>query len=234
MTTSSLLEFARGPLFRLSFAILILGLGRIIFLEIWGIIKAYGNTCDMKMPWQLIRSRSLEWILPVKRMMRNRDVYSVVSFLFHFGLLIVPIFLFAHINLWQQSVGITWPALPYLWAFWLALSTIVFGATMLIGRMAVKQMRFLSKPQDYFWLILLLTPFVTGFICANLSINAAFYQFIMVVHVLAGDLIFILIPFSKIAHCVLAPFSQVVGAIGWKFPSGADEAITRTLDSPKG
>ncbi len=227
MSTDSLLEFARGPLFRLSFAVLVLGLIRILFLDLWGILKAYGKTSDKRMPWQLIRSRSFEWVLPVKRMFRNRHIYSIVSFLFHIGLIAVPIFLFAHINLWKQSVGISWPALPYSWALGLALTTIVLGVAMLISRMVLKPIHLLSKGQDYFWLVLLLIPFTTGFICANLNISAGLYQFLMLVHVLAGDLIFLLIPFSKIAHCVLTPLSQVVGTIGWKFPAGADEAISR-------
>ena len=37
----SLLEFAKGPLFRLSFALLVLGLARIFFLDIRGAYKAY-------------------------------------------------------------------------------------------------------------------------------------------------------------------------------------------------
>ena len=104
----SWLEFARGPLFRLSFAILILGLLRILFLDIWGAYKAYRKAGDKSMPWKLIFSRSMEWLFPVKRVAHNRPVYSIFSILFHIGLLLVPIFLFAHVKLWEKSVGISW------------------------------------------------------------------------------------------------------------------------------
>lgn len=226
----SWLEFARGPLFRLCFAIMILGLVRIFFLDIWGIIKAYRKAGDKNMPWKLIISRGLEWFFPVNKVARNRPVYSIFSVLFHIGLLIVPIFLFAHVNLWQDSVGIYWPTIPYSWAFWLTLSTIVFAVALLIGRLFNKSSSFLSRKQDYLWPLLLLIPFVTGFVCAHLNVNPGTYQFFMLMHVLAGNLIFILIPFTKIAHCVLMPLSQVVCTIAWKFPPNTDEDVCTTLN----
>lgn len=226
----SLLLFARGPLFRLCFVIMLLGLARILFLDMWEARRAYLKAGDRKMPWKLIISRTWEWIFPVKRVLRNRQVYSFFSILFHIGLIIVPVFLYAHISLWKDSVGISWPALPYWWAFGLTLSTIIFAAALLIERSFVKSIRSLSRGQDYWWLILLLIPFVTGVVCANLKIGAGLYQFLMLVHVLSADLIFVLVPFTKIAHCVLAPFSQVIDALAWKFPAETDEVICETLN----
>lgn len=227
---SDLLNFARGPLFRLCFVIMVLGLARILFLDIWGAYKAYRKAGDKKMPWRLIASRTFEWIFPVKRLARNRHVYSFFSILFHVGLILVPVFLYAHIHLWKESLGISWPALPYWWAFWLTLCTIVSALFMLIGRMAIKTTRSISRAQDYLWLLLLMVPFVTGFVCANLNISPGTYRLLMLTHVLFADLIFILIPFTKIAHCVLTPLSQLVGTLGWKFPPETDDDICTTLN----
>ena len=47
----------------------------------------------------------------------------------------------------------------------------------------------------------------------------------MLVHVYAGDLIMLMIPFTKIAHCVLMPLSQLVTSIAWKFPAGAGDRV---------
>lgn len=226
----SWLGFARGPLFRLSFAIMILGLLRILFLDIRGAYKAYRKAGDKSMPWKLIFSRSLEWLFPVKRVAHNRPLYSIFSILFHIGLILVPIFLFAHVKLWENSVGISWITLPYNWAFWLTASTIAFAIALIIGRVFNKSSSFISRKQDYLWPVLLLIPFVTGFICANLNVDPKSYQFFMLMHVLSGDLIFILIPFTKIAHCVLMPLSQVVCTLAWKFPPKTDEDICTTLN----
>ena len=226
----SWLEFARGPLFRLSFAILILGLLRILFLDIWGAYKAYRKAGDKSMPWKLILNRSMEWLFPVKRVAHNRPVYSIFSILFHIGLILVPIFLFAHVKLWKRSVGISWMTLPYNLAYWLTVSTIVFAIALIIGRIFNKSSSFISRKQDYLWPVLLLIPFITGFVCANLNVDPKSYQFFMLMHVLSGDLIFVLIPFTKIAHCVLMPLSQVVCTLAWKFPPNTDEDICTTLN----
>lgn len=227
---NSLLDFAKGPLFRLSFAVMILGLARIFFLDIWGAYKAYRKTDHKKMPWKLIIRRTFEWYFPVKKFANNRHVYSFFSILFHIGLIAIPIFLFAHINMWKNSIGVSWPALPYWWAFGITLVTIAAGLIMLIARMVIKSIRFLSRGQDYLWLILLLFPFITGFICANLNIGASTYHYLMLIHILSGELIFILIPFSKIAHFVLTPMSQIIDVLAWKFPPETDDDISATLN----
>ncbi len=210
--------------------VMLLGLARILFLDLWEAYRAYRRAGDRKMPWRLIARRSFEWIVPVKRLSRDPQLYSIASILFHVGLIVVPIFLFAHIDLWKSGIGISWPALSFRWALWLTISTIFFAAVLLIERLFVKSIHSLSRGQDYFWLVLLLFPFVTGFVCANVKISAGLYEFLMIVHVLSGDLIFLLIPFTKIAHCVLAPFSQVIDALAWKFPPATDQDILETLN----
>ncbi len=224
------LDVAKGPLFRLCFAIMILGLFRIFLLDVWGAYKAYRKAGDKTVPWKLVLSRGLEWFFPVKRVARNRPYYSILSILFHIGLLIVPIFLFAHVKLWDESIGISWITLPYEWAYWLTISTIIFAIALLIGRMLNRSSSFLSRKQDYLWPLLLLIPFVTGFVCAHLNVGPAYYQFFILMHVLSGNLIFVLTPFTKIAHCVLMPLSQVVCTIAWKFPPETDEAVCSTLN----
>ena len=224
------LDAAKGPLFRLCFAIMILGLIRIFLLDIWGAYKAYRKAGDKTLPWKLIFSRSMEWIFPVKRMAHNRPLYSLFSVLFHIGLLLVPLFLFAHVQLWKESLGFGWITLPYQWAYWLTLSTIFFALALLIGRLLNKSSSFISRKQDYLWPLILLIPFVTGFVCAHLSVDPKIYQSFMLMHVLSADLIFILIPFTKIAHCVLMPLSQVVCTIAWKFPPETDDAVCSTLN----
>jgi nitrate reductase gamma subunit len=225
----SLLEFARGPLFRFCFVIMLLGLIRVFLLDAWSALKAYKKAGDKKMPWKLIFSRAIEWYFPVKRIRNNFHIYSVISILFHIGLIIVPVFLLAHIQLWRESIGISWIALKFTWAFWLIVGTITSTILLLIGRMFIRPVRELSRNQDYFWLILMLIPFVTGFVCSNININPGVYQLLMVVHMLSADLIFLLIPFSKITHCVLAPFSQIINSLAWKFPPESDDDICMTL-----
>ena len=226
----SFLNFARGPLFRLCFTVMILGLLRIIFLDIFRAYIAYRKAGDKVMPWKLIFSRSMEWFFPIKRIGHNRPFFSIISILFHIGLILVPIFLFAHIQLWKESVGLSWIALPFYWAYWLTISTIVFGLALFLIRIFNKSSSYISRKQDFLWPLMLVIPFVTGFLCSHLNVSPQQYESFMLVHVLSADIIFILIPFTKIAHCVLMPLSQVVCALAWKFPPEMDDAICTTLN----
>jgi len=226
----NLLDFAQGPLFRLCFTLMILGLIRIFFLDIWSAYSAYRKAGDKSMPWGLIFSRTLEWIFPFKRLAHNRPIYSIFSIFFHIGLLIIPIFLFAHVQLWKQSTGISWITIPYSWAYWLTISTIIFAIALFFGRVFNKSSSFISRKQDYFWPLLLLIPFITGFVCAHLSISPYYYKFFMLIHVLSANLIFLLMPFTKIAHCILMPLSQIVCTLAWKFPPDTNEVIAKTLN----
>ena len=78
--------------------------------------------------------------------------------------------------------------------------------------------------------MLLLGPFITGYLCANAAISASAYQVLMLTHLLSAELIFVLLPFTKIAHCVLMPLSQLVSTVAWKFPARVDEDVCATLD----
>lgn len=226
---SDLLEFARGPLFRLSLAVMLLGLARVIALDLVAAYGVYRRAGDKKLPWGFITSRTLRWLFPVNRVMTTRPVYSLLSIIFHIGLLLVPLFLFAHVELWRGVLGFGWPALPKVWADWLTLITIAAALALFIGRVSSSASRFISRKQDFLWPLLLLVPFVSGYTCANLGVTPGIYQFSMLMHVLSVEVTFMLLPFTKIAHCVLMPLSQFISSLAWKFPPETDDAISTTL-----
>jgi nitrate reductase gamma subunit len=226
---NAVLDFARGPMFRFTFAVMILGLLRILILDVLAAIEAYRRAGDKKIPWKLVLRRSLEWFIPVNRVFHNRPVYSLFSVLFHVGLILAPIFLYAHIQLLAGGIGISWTALPEIAVDVLTVSTVVFALLLFVGRVSKRTSSFLSRRQDYFWPLLLSIPFITGFVCANLGVGPTTYRIFMLIHVLSAELIFVLIPFTKIAHCVLMPLSQLICTLGWKFPPETDDKICTTL-----
>lgn len=226
----SLLELARGPLFRLTFALMVLGLLRVLVLDLWGIVEAYRRAGDKSLPWRLIVARTIEWLVPVKRITHHRPAYSIVAILFHVGLIIVPIFLYAHVELWKAALGVSWITLPEQWADTLTISAILLGLLLFLGRVGSSAGRAISRKQDYLWPLLLIIPFITGLVCANVGVSAGWYRTWMLLHILSGELIFVLLPFTKIAHCIIAPLSQLVITLAWKFPARVDEDVCETLD----
>jgi nitrate reductase gamma subunit len=154
----------------------------------------------------------------------------VTSILFHIGLLVTPIFLFAHVQLWKQSIGIGWWTLSAEVADWFTIATIVFGLGLILGRVGTQRARAISRVQDYLWPVLLIIPFVTGWLCANVVLAPHMYQLLMLGHLISAELIFVLIPFTKIAHCILMPLSQAVSVLAWKFPARVDDDVCTTLN----
>ena len=48
--------------------------------------------------------------------------------------------------------------------------------------------------------------------------NVLSYRATMFVHVLAGDLLLAIMPFTKLSHAVLFPFERVSSEVYWRFP----------------
>jgi nitrate reductase gamma subunit len=225
----SWIDFGGGPLFRLCFSLLALGLLRILFLTLWGAAQAYQQNPDRILPWKDMLVRTASWLVPVTHLVIRRPFYSAVSFAFHVGLIVTPLFLAAHVLLWRRALGFGWPALPQSWANWLTTAAIASGLALFAGRAGHRGARALSRGQDYLWPLLLIVPFLTGYGASNLALSPKAYQAVMLVHIYSGNLILVLIPFSKIAHCVLMPLSHLVTGISWKFPDGAGDRVAATL-----
>lgn len=223
------IQFGRGPLFAAVFALMVLGLTRVVALTVVGIVEAYRRSWDRIVNWKEVAYQTFHWLVPVARLWRTRPIYSSVSLLFHVGLLLVPFFAAAHVLLWRRAMGFGWSAMPQSAADVLTVLTLLAGAGLLVGRVTSSAARGISRPQEYFWPILLLIPFATGYACSHAVLSAKTYQELMLLHVYSADLIMVLIPFTKIAHCVLAPLSQVVTAVAWKFPPGAGDRVAATL-----
>lgn len=225
-----ILDFAQGPLFRLTFAIMILGLLRIFILSVLNGFEAKKKAHDKNIPKPYVRKLTFGFLFPV-RAMRVKPLYSIISIIFHIGLIVTPLFLFDHALLFENSIGISWIGitLPKEAADWLTLATIVFGALLLIYRASYMPSRFISRTQDFLWPLLLIVPFITGYVCSNMATGPETYDALLLAHILSGELIFVLLPFTKIAHCVLMPISQWITARSWKFEPDGPEKVRIAL-----
>jgi nitrate reductase gamma subunit len=223
------LEFARGPLFRFAIVFMILGLARHVALTVLGIVRIVRRTDDKAIPWRQAIAETLGWLVPFGRL-RQRAAYSITSVVFHVGLILVPIFLAGHILLIRRSLGFGWPALPPLLADGLTLLTVAAGLGLIAGRLFSRESRALTGPADIGILALLVVLFLSGFAAAHPWLNPVGYNATMLVHVLAGNLLLILIPLTKLVHCALLPASQIVAEAAWRFPPEAGEQVVRALN----
>jgi nitrate reductase gamma subunit len=225
----ALLEFAKGPLFAATFSFMVLGLLRRAITQLAQLRTSLRRLARADIDVGANVRQSLAWLLPVKHLYRNRPFVSFTSFAFHVGLLVVPIFLLNHIDLWKRALGVAWPGISAGMADTLTIMTIVAALVLLGFRILDRAGRTLSSPLDYFLLVALLVPFASGFMAFHPQFNPLGYTGMMLLHVLSAELLFVLIPTTKLAHSVLFFFDRFSSDIFWKMPVGAGDRVAQEL-----
>jgi hypothetical protein len=85
---------------------------------------------------------------------------------------------------------------------------------------------------DYLLLLLIMIPFATGFLALHPRINPFSWELVMLLHLLSAELLFVLVPFTKLAHVVLYAFDRV-SAIHWQLRPGAGDQVAQALFGEK-
>ncbi len=220
------LEIARGPLFAVTFLVMVLGLGRHLLLQVVQLVRHRHLLRGAR--WRLMLADTVSWALPVRHLVRGAVVMSVVSILFHLGAVLVPLLLADHVALWERWLGVDLPELPAAAADALTLAAIAAGLALLGFRLAVPRSRSLSRPGDYLVMVVVLLPMVTGYLAAHPASNPAPWTAMMLLHVLSGELLFVVVPFSKLSHVVLFPFERL-SQVYWQLRPGAGDEVARAL-----
>jgi len=223
------LEFARGPLFIAALSLMVLGLGRLVVLELLEMTRAWTGMRDRKIPWSQNIKTFAEWLVPVRLIPRIRPLFSATSFLFHIGLIVVPIFLAEHIRLWERGLGLSWPSVGRGIADFLTLLTMATCLVLLSIRVFHKPTRALSGFWDYALLVILFIPFASGYAMVHPEWLFTKWNTMMLIHVLSGELVFVLIPFTKLSHVVLFPFDRLSSDFYWRFPADGPDRVAEAL-----
>ncbi len=227
------LEIAEGPVFRFALVILVLGLGRLVIMSIWGMITAIRRAGDRKVPYAQIIKETLSWLIPIRRLHRTRPIFSYASFILHLGIILTGLFLGNHIAILEANVGVAWPALFRPILDGLTLAALVAVAYLLLYRIYVRSSRSLSKAMDYVLLLLILNIFISGYV-AGRAWNPVPYDSLMLFHTINGIVLLILIPFTKIAHCVLYPLIRLGSEIAWHLTPHGGRDVVKTLYGTEG
>ena len=159
-------------------------------------------------------SRSIfHWIIPFRsENMKRNPVMTVVTFLFHICLILIPIFLFAHIMLWKEAWNISWWFLPDIIADIMTL--IVIGSCIFFGirRIRLPEVRYLTSRSDFVILGIVAAPFITGFLAYHQWLGD---QWMLILHILSGEIMLAAIPFTRLSHAIFFVFTR--GYMGSEF-----------------
>ncbi len=201
-----LYDFVRGPLAWVAFIIFIGGiLYRLISMLLEARKKGDAIVFEYFSLYYGLRS-IFHWIIPFANInSRERPIFTIVTFAFHICLLAVPIFLLAHVILWDESFSISWWTLPDAVADIMAL-IVVFGCGYFLWRRITQpEVKFVTFASDHVILAIVAAPFITGFLAYHQWLG---YKFWLILHILAGEVMLVAIPFTRLAHMIYAPFTR--------------------------
>lgn len=179
--------FVEGPLLRVVFVILLVGVvARVAFFFSSIIKNSHGK--DSRLGYNLaIFGRCL---VPFHKALTKKPAYAVLRYIFHGCLFVVPIWLSGHIVLWSESrFEWDWAALPDAWADWMTLVLLGLAAYFLIRRIVFGKVRPDSGVSDYVLITVAALPFVTGYFLTHGTLDAVAFlgDNMRLIHVLSAQ-----------------------------------------------
>ncbi len=201
MDFNTLYNFLSGPMVWVAFIVFIGG----SIYRIWDLISLVNKKEKFiysYMSWKYSLRSVMHWIIPFATTnWRKRPVMTIITFVFHFGLVIMPIFLSAHVILFNEAWNVSWWTLPEGIADAITLLVIFCCIAFLLRRLAIKEVNYLTTPSDYGILAIAAAPFITGFFAYHNFLN---YNLWLLLHILSGEIMLMAIPFTRLTHMLFA------------------------------
>jgi len=223
----SWINFAKGPLFSVALLTMVLGLARHVLLQTHALVTRKRRRLWL-VPWRRVAAESLGWAVPIRHLIPGTIVISAASFLFHVGAVLVPLFLSDHVRMWEAFLGVSLPALGRNASDLMTLTTLGCIVVLLSYRVVIRRSRELSRPSDYVLLVMILLPFLSGYLAGHPGVNPLPWQTMMLIHVLSADVLMFIVPFTKLAHMVLFPFDRM-SVVHWQLRPGAGDRVAEAL-----
>jgi formate hydrogenlyase subunit 6/NADH:ubiquinone oxidoreductase subunit I len=207
--------FIEGPLLKIVLAVFFIG----IFYRF--ICFVYVTLSQDMGPYAKIKGRFLNIIrlfIPFHKGISKNFLYGTVRFIFHLCLIIVPVWFYGHIELWEESRwGWSWNALPDAWIDGMTIVLLVLSCFFIIRRFAVPVIRRDSTVSDYALILITAIPFLTGmFLTHGEGLDA-----IRTIHVLSGELLLLVVLFLLVRVRFIEKRCTGCAACVLECPSGA-------------
>ena len=197
-------ELVRGPFAWVALVTFALGsLYRILFLLLTGKKESVLNSSRSAKG----AARSiLHGMIPFgSTYMRKQPFFTIITFTFHLSVVLLPVFLLAHIVLWYESWEILWWSLPDLLADVMALWVIFACIYFFVRRLVVTEVRQVTRPVDFGLLIIILLTFLTGFLAYH---QWGPYRPMLILHIISSEILLVTLPFSKLGHMLFFGFTR--------------------------
>ena len=203
-------EFLTGPAAWISFGIFFVGL----IIRITGYVRGLDWKLDRVTYTQnvgfgikgALRSVAF-WLFPFgTRSWRSAPVFTIMVFLFHVCLVMTPVFLLAHNLILKEKWGVSFWTLPETVADGLTIAVIIAGVFFILRRIALAEVRILTTAYDIGIICVAIIPFITGYVAHHQVYD---YKFWLYAHIISGEILLMVIPFTRLSHFVLFFLSRM-------------------------
>ena len=208
-------SFVEGPLLWIAFLTFIIGsLVRVALF--FSLSVKRDKVVYQHFSWKYVLATFGRWLLPLNKDVAKNPVFMISVYLFHLCLIVVPIWLGGHVTLWEESrFEWSWRTIPDGLADWMTLIFLAIALFFLLRRIFSADIRLLSTFSDYLVLVVTALPFATGYFLMHGTLDGVGFlgDHMQLIHMLSGELMLILIPFTKLSHFVLFFFSRGATAV---------------------
>ena len=226
-------RFVEGPLLWMVFLIFITGTVARFTLSCASIVAgARGRESG----WRHILLVLIRALVPFHSSFRRKPLYTAVRYLFHACLFIVPVFLFGHVVLWEESrFEWGWTTLPDVWADRMTLLVLCLSGYFFARRMVVPEFRRSSALSGYLPNMIVIPPFLTGYFLAHGSLTSVPFlgKNMWTLHVLSGEVMLLAAVFLFLRTQLSVEKCTGCAACELKCPTGTltsrDEGNRRTF-----
>jgi len=214
-------DFIRGPLIPIAFVIFILGL----ILQLVQFFKLTKKKEWVYPPLEVKSEKKTvgQWIVFCfaslnGTLWKTDPAMTMMTSIFHVCLIVVPIFLLGHNILLDQSWGFSLWSLPEFITDVLTLVVLICVAFFLARRLFLSRVRAITTVTDYVILLIAAAPFLTGYLAYHQWFN---YHAVMTLHILAGEVMLMTIPFTKLGHMLFFFLYRFLIGGEYSFAKGA-------------
>lgn len=197
-------NFASGPLVWIAFIVFVGGM-------VYQLVTLLRSAKKDKVIYPYMSAKYglrslLHWVIPfASTNMRLRYETTIVTFAFHLCLILVPIFLTAHVAMFSFAWGTKWGTLSDGAADWMTILVVLAAVFFLVRRWMLPEVRFVTYPSDYLLLAIAAAPFITGFIA---HVQWFDYETTVIIHMISGAVMLMAIPFTRLSHMLFFPFTR--------------------------
>ena len=183
----SFVSFIEGPFLQCVFLFFLFGISAHLLLFVHGVVK---DALYPRTHWRRVLVTLGRSFFPFHSGLRKKPVYVSLRYVYHICLFLVPLCLWGHVVLWEESrFELSWSTLPDAWADRLTIIVIFLSFYFFFRRMVLAKLRREARLGDFALPLIVVLPFLSGYFLAHGTLDhlAFFKKNLWTLHVTAGE-----------------------------------------------